>query len=221
MQPERQPLRVLCLGAHSDDIEIGAGASILSLCGTGRVVVRWVVFGAGGEREREARDSAAAFLQNAQAAVDVLGFSDSFFPAEAADIKRRFESLKADFAPDVIFTHRGDDWHQDHRVISELTWNTYRNHLILEYEIPKYDGDLGHPNVFMPVADDVRVQKSTLLMQMFATQRSKRWFTRETFDGLMRIRGIECASPTGYAEAFHVRKLLLEGAASPKSALAV
>jgi LmbE family N-acetylglucosaminyl deacetylase len=146
--------------------------------------------------------------------VAVFGFRDSHFPYEGGAIKERFEELKARFTPDLVLTHRGDDRHQDHRVISELTWNTYRDHVILEYEIPKYDGDLGQPNVFVPVDDAVRTRKIELLMDAFRTQRDKRWFTASTFESLMRIRGIECASPTGFAEGFHARKLTLSFASA-------
>jgi LmbE family N-acetylglucosaminyl deacetylase len=205
------PSRILCLGAHSDDIEIGCGGALLTLIEANPAVeVQWVVFGARGERETEARQSAALMLTGAkQAHVEVLGFADAYLPYEGATIKRQFETIKSQFAPDLIFTHRGNDRHQDHRLISELTWNTYRDHLILEYEIPKYDGDLGNPNVFVPLGESVRARKISVLMEVFCTQRDKRWFSPETFDGLMRIRGIECASPTGYAEGFHARKLTL------------
>jgi LmbE family N-acetylglucosaminyl deacetylase len=209
--PAGELLRVLCLGAHSDDVEIGCGATMFSLMNSDlKVDVHWAVFGATGDRESEARHSAGVFLtQAASRQVDVYGFTDSFFPYEGAAIKREFQAIKARFVPDVVFTHRGDDRHQDHRVISELTWNTFRDHLILEYEVPKYDGDLGHPNVFVPVDDNARRRKVEVLMDVFRSQRDKRWFSPETFDGLMRIRGVECASPTGYAEGFYVRKLSL------------
>jgi LmbE family N-acetylglucosaminyl deacetylase len=206
--------RITCLGAHSDDIEIGCGGTLVSLFRDRQdIEVQWVVFGAKGAREAEARNAAQLVLDGVKTVdVAVLGFQDSFFPYEGAAIKRQFEELKARFNPDLVFTHRGNDRHQDHRVISELTWNTYRDHLILEYEIPKYDGDLGNPNVFVPIGDDARARKVDVLMQAFRTQRDKRWFSPETFDGLMRLRGIESASPTGYAEAFHARKLLLNPA---------
>jgi LmbE family N-acetylglucosaminyl deacetylase len=204
-------LRVLCLGAHSDDIEIGCGATILGLCAADVALeVTWVVFSAGGERGQEARRSAKLFLAGAGAwQLEAHEFRDGFFPYEGVAIKERFEELKSRPSPDLILTHRGKDRHQDHRTISELTWNTFRDHLILEYEIPKYDADLGRPNVFVPATAEVRQRKIELLMEVFATQRSKRWFTPETFEALMRLRGIECASPTGYAEAFHARKIIL------------
>jgi LmbE family N-acetylglucosaminyl deacetylase len=204
-------LKVLCLGAHSDDIEIGCGGAILALLRTrADVEVQWTVFSAQGPRADEARGSAAAFLQgSARAEVEVLGFRDGFFPYQGAEIKEYFEALKERFTPDVVFTHRGADRHQDHRLLSELVWNTFRSHMVLEYEIPKYDADLAQPNVFVPLDADDRGRKIELLMEHFGSQRSKGWFTPETFDGLMRLRGIESASPTGYAEGFHARKLTL------------
>ena len=206
------PARILCLGAHSDDIEIGCGATLFSLFARSKNVhVRWVVFGAAGSRADEARSSAEVVLAGvAQTDVMIHGFRDSFFPYEGAAIKQQFDEVRAGFDPQLIFTHRGNDRHQDHRVISELTWNSFRNHLILEYEIPKYDGDLGNPNVFHPVDDAARQAKIDVLMNVFCTQRDKRWFSPSTFEGLMRVRGIECASPTGYAEGFHARKVMLD-----------
>jgi LmbE family N-acetylglucosaminyl deacetylase len=205
-------LRILCLGAHSDDAEIGCGGTILSMIAARPdTQVHWIVFSAAGPRAEEARASAAIFLNGAaHAEVEVFGFRDGFFPYQGADIKERFEDVKQRFTPDVVFTHRGQDRHQDHRVVSELTWNTFRHHMVLEYEIPKYDGDLAQPNVFVALDDETRARKVELLMQHFGTQRSKAWFTPETFEGLMRLRGVESASPTGYAEAFHARKVTLD-----------
>lgn len=206
-----QPTRILCVGAHSDDIEIGCGATLLTLLKANKdVEVQWIVLSANGPRGDEARRSAEAFLAGAARHEVVLHtFTDGFFPHEGAAIKKQFEATKARFAPDLILTHRGNDHHQDHRVVSELTWNTFRDHLILEYEVPKYDGDLGQPNVFVPVDAAARARKSEILTSVFVTQRDKRWFSAETFDGLMRIRGVECASPTGYAEGFYARKITL------------
>lgn len=204
-------LRVLCLGAHSDDIEIGCGATLLGLLeARPDVEVMWVVFSARDARAEEARRGADAFLAKAaERTVDLLDFRDGFFPWNGAAIKERFEQIKSRFLPDVVFTHHGADRHQDHRTLSELAWNTFRDHLVLEYEIPKYDGELGQPNLFVPVADEARRRKVEILMDAFGTQRSKRWFSPETFEGLMRLRGVESASPTGYAEAFHARKVTL------------
>jgi LmbE family N-acetylglucosaminyl deacetylase len=213
LRVDAAPLRLLLLGAHSDDLEIGCGGTILTLLQEHRQAeVCWVVFSATGAREEEARRSAAAFTEGAgRCDVRVRQFRDGFLPFEGPAVKEYFEILKAEVSPDVIFTHRLEDRHQDHRLLAELTWNTFRDHLILEYEIPKYEGDLGHPNVFVPLEEAVVRRKTALLMQTFGTQRSKRWFTEDALTGLMRIRGVE-AGLTGYAEAFHARKMLLSGA---------
>ena len=206
-----RPLDVLCLGAHSDDIEIGAGGLLLSLIAAGRVAsVTWCVLSASGSREHEARLSASSFLAGvAQTHVVLERFRDGFFPAERIAIKEWFEGVKAQCRPDLVLTHHGDDAHQDHRLVAELTTNTFRDHLVLAYEIPKWDGDLGRPNAYHALAAAVLEHKIALLMQHFATQRSKDWFDPETFRGLARLRGMECRAPERYAEAFHVRKLLV------------
>ncbi|HWO41774.1 MAG TPA: PIG-L deacetylase family protein [Candidatus Eisenbacteria bacterium] len=209
---ENSPLKVLCLGAHSDDIEIGCGGTILKWLGArrGEVRVRWVVFSASAEREAEAAGSAAAFLREAkQKEVTLLKFEDGFFPYQGLDIKRYMHRLSREFSPDLIFTHYGQDLHQDHRLLSELTWNAFRDHWILEYEIPKYDGDLGAPNVFVPLPELACRSKLDHLFRYFQSQRSKSWFTEETFVALHRLRGIECRSASGYAEAFYGRKIVL------------
>jgi LmbE family N-acetylglucosaminyl deacetylase len=204
-------LSVLCLGAHSDDIEIGAGATLLGLIERGVVLdVQWCVLSGGNVREAEAKASAVDFLEGAAASrVEVLSFRDGFFPEQGEAIKQWFEALKPRVAPDVILTHRRGDAHQDHRQICRLTWNTFRDHLILEYEIPKWDGDIGQPNAYMPVSAAVLARKIDLLMSHFGSQRSKQWFNDETFRGLARLRGMECRAPERYAEAFFGRKLLL------------
>jgi LmbE family N-acetylglucosaminyl deacetylase len=206
-----QPLSILCVGAHSDDVEIGAGGTLLRLLGERPGChVRWVVFSADDLREDEARRSTADFLADAAShEVIVHRFRESYFPYVGADIKDAFEDLKSGPVPDIVFTHRRDDEHQDHRTIAQFTWNTFRNHVIAEYEIPKYEGDLGHPNVFVPL-DEVTVdRKVDLLMEHFGTQHNKGWFRPETFRAPMALRGIECASSSGWAEAFHIRKLVL------------
>jgi LmbE family N-acetylglucosaminyl deacetylase len=204
-------LRVLCLGAHSDDIEIGCGGTILTLLRQrSDVSVHWVVFSGLARRADEARRSADAFLRRAcDAKIDVHEFRDGYFPFIGAEIKDVFETLKNAPAPDLIFTHQGVDFHQDHRLVSQLTANTFRDHVILEYEIPKYDGGLATPNLYVPLDESERATKIELLMTSFGSQRDKRWFSPETFLGLLRLRGIECASPTGYAEGFHGRKAIL------------
>jgi LmbE family N-acetylglucosaminyl deacetylase len=203
------PLKILCLGSHSDDIEIGCGGTILRISGTQKCEVTWMVFSSNSEREREARNSAALFLSQAtRSEIVIKSFRDGFFPFEGAQIKNSFEELKG-VAPDLIFTHSRKDAHQDHRLIAELTWNTFRNHLVLEYEIPKYDGDLGQPNLFVPLEQEIYENKVRYLMEAFASQRSKKWFQRDTFLALMRLRGMECVAASGYAEAFYCRKLVL------------
>jgi LmbE family N-acetylglucosaminyl deacetylase len=203
--------RVLALGSHSDDIEIGCGATLLALTkARPEVEVTWVVLGAEGRRADEARASAELFLRGAERSdVVVHGFRDGFFPYIGGEVKDVFEGLKARFDPDVILTHARHDLHQDHRLVCELTWNTWRDHLILEYEIPKYDGDLGTPNVFFPVSEEVAREKARLVLEAFETQAAKHWFDEQLFLGLMRVRGMEGRSPSGYAEAFTCRKLSL------------
>ena len=205
-------LSVLCLGAHSDDIEIGIGATLLSLIERGiQLDIHWCVLsGSQSEREFEARASAADFLADAASKqIEVLSFRDGFFPQQGEAIKEWFESLKARVNPDVVFTHRRDDAHQDHRAVSDLTWNTFRDHCILEYEIPKWDGDIGQPNVYVAVFAAALQRKIDLLVAHFGSQRSKQWFDEETFRGLARLRGMECRAPERFAEAFFGRKLLL------------
>jgi LmbE family N-acetylglucosaminyl deacetylase len=213
--PERakeSPLEILCLGAHSDDIEIGCGGTILELLEFSQCVIHWVVFSASGARADEARCGAALFGGNAIANGPMLkAFPDGFLPFIGAEVKKVFEELKASVSPHLIFTHNSRDAHQDHRILSELTWNTFRDHTILEYEIPKYDGDLGQPNCFVPLAAKTYRRKVENIMGAFQTQHSKRWFQPETFLSLMRLRGMECNAPSGYAEAFYCRKVTLFG----------
>ena len=207
----RSPLTVLCIGAHADDIEIGCGGTILRLLAERpRVSVHWVVLCSDATRAEEARRSATRMLTRASAHhIHIMQFRDGFLPYQGAWVKEAFERLGADVSPDVIFAHHGSDAHQDHRLVSELTWNTFRDHTILEYEIPKYDGDIGRPNVFVPLGASVRTRKVRHLMTAFPSQRGKRWFSPETFEGLMRLRGVECGAVEGYAEAFYSRKVVL------------
>ena len=202
-------LTILCLGAHSDDIEIGVGATLLSMMERGvSLKIYWCVLSGAEEREREARASAADFLMNAaEATIEVATFPDGFFPECGREIKCWFESLKSRIDPDVILTHYRDDAHQDHREVCRLAWNTFRDHCILEYEIPKWDGDMGQPNLYVPIAANTLQRKIDLLIKHFGSQRSKHWFDTETFRGLARLRGMECRAPEHYAEAFHARKL--------------
>jgi len=206
---------ILCLGAHSDDIEIGCGGTLLALQQQQPALkIVWVVFSAEPPRDREARESAGKFLVNGcRHEIRIRSFRTSFFPYQGEAIKEEFEGIKEDFSPELILTHYRDDRHQDHRLISDLTWNTFRSHLILEYEIPKYDGDVGCPNVFVPLPDDIAAQKVTQLMRHFQTQKNKHWFTPDLFQAMMRIRGMECGAR--YAEAFYARKLALGAEVRP------
>jgi LmbE family N-acetylglucosaminyl deacetylase len=209
-QDPAAPLKLLLLGAHCDDIEIGCGGTVLKLLSTrSNVDVAWVVFSSSDEREREARASASLFLKQAKQNVIVRKFRDGFFPYQGAEIKEFFEELKKDVNPDLIFTHYRDDRHQDHRTIGDLTWNTWRRHLILEYEIPKYDGDLGTPNCFVPLGKEVCARKIKTICDVFKTESNKAWMTEDTFQAILRLRGVECAAPDRYAEAFYCRKLVL------------
>jgi LmbE family N-acetylglucosaminyl deacetylase len=203
--------RVLCLGAHSDDIEIGCGGTILKLLENNQnLEFCWVAFSSGEERAKEARESAAAFLRGAKTQnIVIKNFRNSYFPFHGAEIKDFFEQLKREFVPDVVFTHYRGDLHQDHRLVSELTWNSFRDHLILEYEIPKYDGDLGVPNFFVHLDKKAVDRKIEYISRHFKSQQSKQWFDPDTFLGILRLRGVESNSPTKYAEAFYCRKVIL------------
>jgi LmbE family N-acetylglucosaminyl deacetylase len=206
-----ETLSVLCLGAHSDDIEIGAGGTILEWIASGtRLEVDWCVLSAAGPRAAEAEASAAAFLAGAASTRIRLGqFEDSFFPYQGAALKAWLKALRAEIEPDVILTHARSDAHQDHREVCQLTWNLFRDHPILEYEIPKWDGDVGQPNLYTPLTSVVLERKIELLLEHFASQRPKGWFDPEIFRGLARLRGMECRAPEHYAEAFVLRKATL------------
>jgi LmbE family N-acetylglucosaminyl deacetylase len=205
------PLQILCLGAHSDDIEIGCGGTILRLAEQyPNCVFHWVAFSAVGTRAAEARRGAELFAgKNAIRGPVLRTFQDGFMLFDGGEVKAVFEDLKVSVSPDLIFTHNRRDAHQDHRLLAELTWNTFRDHLILEYEIPKYDGDLGQPSVFVPLEDEVCRKKVRYIMDTFQSQHSKRWFEESTFFSLMRLRGMECNAPSGFAEAFYCRKMVL------------
>jgi LmbE family N-acetylglucosaminyl deacetylase len=203
------PLTVLCVGAHSDDIEIGCGATVLRLAALGaQIRFHWVVLSAAGSRGEEARKAAERFTSGAELNLHLAEFHDGYMSYNPG-IKNYFEALKPKVQPDLIFTHRREDAHQDHRLVNQLTWNTYRNHAVFEYEIPKYDGDMGQPNMFSPVMKELAEKKVEILCDVFASQRSKSWFDREAFLGLMRIRGMESNSPSGLAEAFFARKVVM------------
>jgi LmbE family N-acetylglucosaminyl deacetylase len=205
-----QRLRLLVLGAHPDDIEIGCGGTLLRLATERNLEVLWVVFCSTPQRAEEARASASHFLRGVTASRVVVGnHRDGFLPYQGAAVKDEFEALKPQFQPDVVFTHYREDRHQDHRQISELTWNTWRDHLILEYEIPKYDGDFGSPNFFCALPATIVERKIDLLLKSFPSQSSKPWFSSELFRSVVRLRGMECNAAEHYAEAFYCRKLVL------------
>jgi len=206
----RSELKILCLGSHSDDIEIGCGGTILRLAEQyPGAEFHWVVFSTIGVRGSEARRAAELFASTRLKGAVFKNFQDGFMPYVGADVKAIFEQELKVLSPDLIFTHNRKDAHQDHRLIQELTWNTFRDHLILEYEIPKYDGDLGQPSVFVPLPIEICKKKVRYVMDAFESQRVKRWFQEDTFFSLMRLRGMECNSPSGHAEAFYCRKLVL------------
>jgi LmbE family N-acetylglucosaminyl deacetylase len=203
--------QVLCIGAHSDDIEIGCGGTLIKLIELyPDLSIYWVVLGASGKREQEAITSANSFLKSIDRKnVIVKGFRDGFFPYLGMEIKEYFELLKREVSPDLILTHYRHDRHQDHRLVSDLTWNTFRDHLIWEYEIPKYDGDLGSPNMFIHLTEAICRQKIDHLFEHFGTQADKVWFTEDTFSSILRMRGIESNAPDRYAEAFYCRKAVI------------
>lgn len=204
-------LRVLCLGAHPDDVEIGCGGTLMRLASRkDRLQVTWMVFTGEGERGREAKESAERLVGGTGSlALEVLDFPDGHLPDRRADLKDVFERLKGSSAYDLIFTHHGRDRHQDHRVVSRLTWETFRDHLVLEYEVPKYDGDLGQPNVFVPLTREIARAKAEHIVASFPSQRSKSWFEEDTFLALSRLRGVESGHQEAHAEAFHGRKIPL------------
>jgi LmbE family N-acetylglucosaminyl deacetylase len=209
--PDRPLASVLCLGAHSDDLEIGCSGTVMKLIGCSpSLAVTWVVFSGDERRAAEARASAAEVLRGAgRPDVVIKGFRDGFFPSRVAEIKEEFEALKRTVSPDLVFTHRREDLHQDHRTIGELTWNTFRDHLILEYEIPKYDGDFGSPNVFVGLDEALCRRKIDNLVRSFPSQAGRSWFGEDLFRAVLRLRGLEANAPSRHAEAFYCRKLCL------------
>ena len=208
---QSQSLKVLCLGAHCDDIAIGCGGTILTLLDqVSAIEVVWVVMTSTEKRQVEEQNAAAEFLGiGGTKQIIVKGWQDGYLPKYWSEVKDFFEELKRAINPDLILTHFRDDRHQDHRVVSDLTWNTFRHHLILEYEIPKYDGDLGSPNVFVPLAEQHCREKARKIVECFPSQRGRQWFTEDVFVSLARLRGMEAASDSQFAEAFYCRKLLL------------
>lgn len=206
------PLKLLCLGAHCDDIEIGCGGTLARWTRENpELEILWQVFCSTPTRRAETLECASRLMAAASGRFDirVLDFPDAFLPDHWGEVKQAFESLRQDWVPDLILTHYRDDLHQDHRIVNELTWNTWRDQVILEYEIPKWDGDLGNPNCYVPLDEQDVALKTSSLLAAYGSQRGKKWFTEELFRSLLRIRGMECNAPTGYAEAFYVRKLIL------------
>jgi LmbE family N-acetylglucosaminyl deacetylase len=205
------PLRILCLGAHCDDIEIGCGGTVLRLLAERPgSSVKWVALASTPVREQEARGCATEMLEGAaQQEIVIKSFRDGYLPFQGVEVKDFFESIKASTKPDLILTHHRHDRHQDHRLIAEMTWNTFRNHLVLEYEIPKYEGDLGTPNLFVPLPAATAQKKIELILRHFKTQAGRGWFRAETFEAVMRLRGIECNASDGLAEAFHANKIVI------------
>ncbi len=208
---QKRKLNLLCLGAHCDDIEIGCGGTILKLAGLAdSVQIKWVVFCSTDVRKREAEQSADLFLTDvANKDIEIMNFRDGFLPSAWSSVKTEFERIKEKSLPDIVFTHFRHDLHQDHRTLNELTWNTFRNHFILEYEIPKYDGDIGNPNLFVTIDRDLLNKKIEILHKCFKSQLQKQWFDETLLTSLPRLRGMECASETNFAEAFYSRKLTL------------
>lgn len=209
-RPRGRGLRVLCLGAHSDDIEIGCGGTLLQLV-RGGAEVHWAVFSGDSARAEEARRSARRFLGRSGATRLTLSeFRDGFFPTHFAELKEALEEIGSRVRPDLVFTHFRHDRHQDHRTLSDLSWNTFRTPVVFEYEIPKWDGDMGQPGAFIPLPLSVARRKVRYLMEVFATQRTRDWFDEALFFGLLRLRGMECRAPGGLAEAFYARKVVLD-----------
>jgi LmbE family N-acetylglucosaminyl deacetylase len=203
--------KILCLGSHADDIEIGCGGTILKFVEqVPQAQFLWVTFSGTEERFKELSQSAKCFLKNSNSSsVVTYKFRESFFPFVGAEIKECFEKIRKDFSPDIVFTHCKGDAHQDHRLISDLTWNTFRNNFILEYEIPKYDGDLGQPNLFVHLDASSVNRKIKFILDSYSTQKEKQWFSEETFRSILRLRGIESNSESKYAEAFQCRKIVV------------
>jgi len=206
---ERQP-EVLCIGAHCDDIEIGCGGTLLALQARyPDCRIHWLVLTSIPERRHEALASVRAFVRPRARGVMLIGeLEDTLLPSRLAEVKAQFAACKAQVQPSLVFTHCGGDRHQDHDLVSQVTWQTFRDHAILEYEIAKYDGDLTTPNFYLPLSKALAERKIALLLRAFESQRGKPWFRPENFEALMRLRGIECRAPDGLAEGFHCRKLV-------------
>ena len=212
LKPAKPPARILCLGAHADDIEIGCGGTLIKLLSSRPDLhLHWVVLSGNDERAAEARSAAQRIVKDgSNTTVEIKQFRDAHFEyAEAVALKAYFHQLSKTVNPDLVFSHRRGDAHQDHRFVGELTWQHFRSQMILEYEIPKYEGDLGQPSVYVELDEKTAFEKVDTIVTEFPSQHEKPWFTASTFEALARIRGIECNAPSGLAEAFHCRKMLV------------
>lgn len=208
--PTDRALRVVALGAHADDIEIGAGGLIQRLVAdTPSLSIRWLVASATPERRREAEKASSRLVGSvSDCTLDIGDLRDGFLPF-LGPAPKEWLIRHAGFEPDIVICPRGEDLHQDHRLVGQLAWQVFRSSLIFEYEIPKYEGDLGRPNVYVVLDRATAERKVATILEAFPSQRSRRWFEPETFWALLRLRGIEAASPTGFAEAFHASKIVL------------
>jgi LmbE family N-acetylglucosaminyl deacetylase len=205
------PRSVLAVGAHADDIEIGAGGLLLELAAAWpRLEITWVVLSGDEQRSAEARSSAAGVLgEDARLTVETYDYQERYFP-HLPELKERFDDLAGRVDPDLVIAPRLEDRHQDHRTVAELVWQAFRDHLVLEYEIVKYEGDLGQPNVFVPLAESTAERKIEHILAAYPSQADHRWFSDATFRSILRLRGVECNAPSGYAEAFTARKLVAD-----------
>jgi LmbE family N-acetylglucosaminyl deacetylase len=218
--PSARQLDILCIGAHCDDIEIGCGGTILSLQRQyPRCKIHWLVLTSVPTRRQEAMTAVRKFIRpSARGEVRIGTLPDGYLPAHFSEVKTQFEDLKRAIHPDLILTHHELDRHQDHSLISQITWQTFRDHMIWEYEIPKYDGDLLTPNMYVPLVSAVAARKVAMIVRTFSSQETKSWFSAENLLAAMRIRGLESRSPSGFAEAFHCRKLVWPLAAARRAA---
>ena len=200
---------LVLLGAHCDDIALGAGGTVLTLCGAnpGLRVTALVLTGGGTDREAEERMALTAFCTKAELEITVLDLPDGRIPAHWERAKRTLEELRSRCDPDLVLAPSPEDAHQDHRELARLVPTAFRDHWVLGYEILKWDGDLAQPQTYFPLSPEVLAEKVVLLHQHYGSQRDRDWFDPEAFTGLARIRGVQCH--TGYAEAFHVAKLVL------------
>jgi LmbE family N-acetylglucosaminyl deacetylase len=204
--PAGRPLSVLAIGAHPDDIEIGAGGLLLTLAPS-RPEIRYVVLTGTPERHLEARNAARAFMPEADLTIELSDLPEGRFPAVWHRVKEALEGIARSFSPDVIIAPSPADAHQDHRTIAEIIPTVFRDQLYLAYEIPKWDGDLGRPSMYVPLTAETARRKVELLHKCYPSQRGRDWWDDEVFLGLARLRGMECRAP--YAEAFTCMKSVI------------